>query len=372
LNGYNIYGRFVWGSGTTPEQRGEWFDRSIAMDDHNFSITVCGDDVAAIAIVNGEAYAIESDAKNWDHTQILMDTANEPIGMLSVGHEYYRQFGASEEFITALRGDGKLTWKRDRMSGQAFEVDLGYSRRYSGMGDTTDGNTLIMADLSSYCISQAMQQAVDCAPDLVPGLLERVIVNTAADFGAHFKVKVHSDTRHLTFLKGFYVDCAVGERSSMGCSSRKERRTIWYPSPEILTKVGWSTENPANQPAYSEVHRRLRREDPTAVYALRAYDIINAWKSFTGLPVLSEFQRMVKSPIATNDEESYSRYLTVEKYDKPVLGLSVHDQDWEPMLEVLGIKDDLRNFEQFCRNIVWKPGMFIQHPLLNKLAERYR
>jgi len=372
-DGYSICGHFVWGSGTTPEERGEWFDRSLLLGDNHFSLTVCGDDVAAIVMVNGQAYAVESDAKNWDHSQIEMEVAGERLGMLSIGHHYYREFGASEEHIGALRGQGKLAWKPDRTSGQAILVDLGYSRRYSGLDDTTDGNTLVMADLASHCISSAMVEAKDCVADLVPSLLARVISEVAAQFGAHFKVKVHADVRHLTFLKGFYVDCAVGPAVTSGCCRARsvERKTIWYPSPEILTKIGWSTENPANQPSYRDIHNKHRHSDPTVACALRAYDIVNAWKTFTGLPVLGEFQRMVKSPIATNDAESYARYQTFEKYDKPVLMTAVHDQDWEPMLEVLGIRDDLDSFSKLCENIVWKPGMFVQHRLLKTLAARY-
>jgi len=164
----------------------------------------------------------------------------------------------------------------------------------------------------------------------------------------------------MTFLKGFYVAARVSGK----------RQTVWYPSPEILTKIGVSESNPSNSIAY----RKLQMANPKVkdlALKLRAYDIVNSWKTFNGLPMLAEFQSMVKAPIATTYEESRTRIADFKKYDRPELSSKVTDQDWDPMLTTLGIKDDLDNFRQLTSKVDWTPGMFISHPVMKILASRY-
>lgn len=176
----------------------------------------------------------------------------------------------------------------------------------------------------------------------------------------YLKVKVHSDPHCMTFLKGFYVAARVSGK----------RQTVWYPSPEILTKIGVSESNPSNSIAY----RKLQMANPKVkdlALKLRAYDIVNSWKTFNGLPMLAEFQSMVKAPIATTYEESRTRIADFKKYDRPELSSKVTDQDWDPMLTTLGIKDDLDNFRQLTSKVDWTPGMFISHPVMKILASRY-
>jgi len=358
-------GHYVWGSGTTPEQRGEWFDLSLAIPPNHFSLTTCGDDLAGLINLRGILYEVETDAKNWDHTQTLGKVNDEYVGALNVQRYYYRNYGFPIEIVdSVLMGWDTIVYKQNYGSRQKFVVRLGYTRRASGLFDTTDGNTCQTADLMSNIFATIINEIDDSVED-VRGYIASRVVELGEYYGVYLKVKMPGDPRRMTFLKGFFVECTVA----------KERRTVWYPSPEILTKLGASSDNPSNN---AELHKLQREYKDIANLPqwLRVYDIINSWKTFTGLPVLTGYQMMVRSPLKLGDknasyEASVERARYVEKWDRPELTIKPVDHDWEPMLLELGIKDVYQDFHNFCGKIDWQPGMFISHPLIKILAERY-
>jgi len=354
----DIEGRFVWGSGTTPEDRGNWYDLSMAIPSNSFSITVCGDDVAAVVNIDGLVFGVESDASNWDHSQVALEMDGELVGSLMVQQHYYRQFGCTLAFCEALLGDGRLEWSPGLKSKERIRINLGYHRRCSGLPDTTDGNTLVMAHLMSNILGETIS-TYDGSE--VRSHIKDSIETLGTEYGVKLKVKVHDDPRRMTFLKGFYVAARIGGKS----------HTVWYPSPEILVKVGTSHENPSNNVMYAKLQRKNPNIEQLA-YRLRVYDIIHSWSTFKGMPVLGSYLEMVKCPLKTSQEETRARLYDYDKWDKPELSSKVTHQDWNPMLEVLDIKEDVSSFAELCSKVVWEPGVFIVHPLIKKLAERYK
>lgn len=350
---------FTWGSGTTPESRGAWFDESMTLPENHFSVTSCGDDCAATLNLGGVILGVETDVRNYDHSQVLIEDDGHMVGALNVQYEYYKAAGASSAFLSSLKQITKVKWQTNVATRTGFAVELGYGRRLSGGVDTTDGNTLNMGHTMCAILSEVVNHWDETIDDL-PSYVNDMIIALGAKYGLYLKVKVHEDVYCMTFLKGFYVDCRV----------RGKKRTLWYPSPEILTKIGTSESNPCNNKAY----RDLQKAHPTVKnlpYALRAYDIVNSWRSFTGLPVLGAYQKMIQAPIATTYEESRLRYQTDEKWDKPELSVIATHHDWDPMLSTLGIKELLPSFTELASRTKWEPGMYIAHPLIKTLASRY-
>lgn len=354
---------FVWGSGTTPEQRGQWYDMAIDSPPKWAAITVCGDDFACIMNIGGIVFGLESDASNWDHSQVLMELDGVKKGLLNIQYRYYREFGASEDLIDALikGGSSGMNWTSER-KGEVLSAKLGYSRRCSGFVDTTDGNTLVMAHMMANICLQIIHKFSGEVEDLCFPAIEDHTVFLGAMYGVKLKVKVHENPRHMTFLKGFYVDAVVGGK----------RGTIWYPSPEILMKLGTSEANPDNSVAY----RKLQSRNPLIkglARKMRVYDILNSWSTFNGMPLLGALQQMVGQPLrGVTYEESRARIQDMDKWDKPeITSKDISQQDFGPMLEVLGIQEDLESFERLCRNVRWEPGMYVTHPLVSKLAARY-
>jgi hypothetical protein len=359
--GYKV--NFTWGSGTTPEQRGQWFDLAMTVPPGCAAITVCGDDFASVVNIKGITFAVESDASNWDHSQVLVEQSDGTHhGILNVQYEYYAKLGSSDAFIQGLRNAGKssLTWQSER-KGQSLVAELNYSRRMSGLPDTTDGNTIVMADMMGNILLEMIDTFTRSVNDISFEAVQDYTVALGVKYGVKLKVKAHQDPRHMTFLKGFYVDACVGGK----------RSTIWYPSPEILVKLGTSESNPDNNPAYKKV-QSAHRLVPNLARWLRVYDILNSWKTFKGMPLLEALIEMVGTPIkGITYEDSRARIQDMDKWDKPELTIEVTDQDFSPMLEVLGITDHVESFERFCRTIQWTPGMFVTHPIIAILALRY-
>jgi hypothetical protein len=352
-------GHFTWGSGTTPSERGAWFDDAMLMPTNHFAVTACGDDVAIILNHGGLVIGVESDASNWDHSQILLNDGGDYIGSLNVERYYYWKFGASKDFIESLIESEEVRWSiNQRKKGDNFVIDMGYKRRCSGLPDTTDGNTLVMGHLMMNVMSQCVDEYEE--GDIV-SYYEQNVARIGAEYGVRLKVKIHTDPYRMTFLKGFYVNARIDNIP----------HTVWYPSPEILVKIGYSPENPANNVEYSKL-QKMHRDIVDLPYWLRAYDIVNSWKSFTGMPVLTAFQLLVTSPVKTTYEESRLRASNMDKWDKPELDALVTHQDWGPMLDVLGItKDSVDEFTALCANVDWRPGMFVIHPVVAALASRY-
>lgn len=353
-------GHAFWGSGTTPEMRGLWYDRSLELQERHFGTICCGDDMACIVNLGGCSFGIECDASNWDHCQIRIEENGDMIGMLNVQYWYYRQLGCSDALLKMLMEAGKeLTWElRSGKSCQSIRVKLGYYRRLSGMLDTTDGNTLNTIDLYHNIIGELVTSwnGEDFTEYFTEG-----VTKLGAYYGVKIKVKVRLDSRKLTFLKGYFVDSLVD----------RERRSVWYPSPEILTKIGCSESNPENKAMYAAVAKSYRSIKDICL-KLRPADIVCSWKSFTGMPLLLAFQMLYKHPVPQDDATVRARLADYDKWDRPELTTVVMDQDWNPMLEDLNITlEEIDEFTRLCAKTQWEPGMYIIHPILKTLAARY-
>jgi hypothetical protein len=357
----------TWGSGTTPEERGQWYDLATTIRCDEGAATACGDDIAGTVNLNGYCYGIESDASNWDHSQILYPTNEGMQGMLNVQYYYYRILGASDDLVNSLSRAGLygLKWSNGKRVNECESIKaiLGYTRRASGLVDTTDGNTINMLDMMCNILAWLINNVEShWEQDVVISWIKETTVNLGAIYGVKLKVIVHLNPRHMTFLKGFYVDARVNG----------ERKSIWYPSPEILMKIGSSEANPDNSPAYIKACKLKRVSNKEVCKHLRVYDILQSWKTFKGMPMLDSLLRMVKPPFGgITYEESRARIADLDKWDKPELFAQVSDQDFEPMLETLNIKDLVIDFDKLIENVDWTPGMYITHPIVGVLASRY-
>lgn len=354
-----------WGAGTTPEERGLWYDESLTIPPNHASIIACGDDFLGMVNLDGVIYIVEADASNWDHSQI----SYQDKGALEQQYVRYQKFGAPEQYVHFLRSAGKdgILWKPGSDKYGVIVTKLGYGRRMSGLPDTTNGNTGNTIEMYRVILQKIINNWHD-ANDAANFIKTQMIHLANTLFAVKLKVKVPDIQRSATFLKGFFVECRCRE------GNYSERtRTIWYPSPEILVKLGVSESNPVNNPLYNTMFKN-RKDKIDMCYHMRAYDIVNSWKTFSGLPVLTSIQKMIKAPIATTYEESRRRTLDSDKWDRPELNGQTHivSQDWDPMLQELEIAEHLASFDELCSRTVWTPGMFVQHPLIATLAKRYR
>jgi len=354
--GEKAVGHVIWGSGTSPEERGAFFDEALTIPPNHFAFTACGDDMLALVNLEGRVIAVECDASNWDHAQVALEIEDDMAGALVTQSRYYKKMGVNPELVDELMYSGStITWKNHATS-SLINVVLGYSRRMTGNLDTTDGNTINTIHLYWHLLSKAINLGVSADE------MEVFIRATGwEDFRVKIKTKVLDDPREATFLKGFYVDCEVGDK----------RMSIWHPSPEILVKLGASESDPMMNANYRKLCKThgLPLE---AARAMRVYDIVNSWTSFHPMPVLDGLVLMIPPVIRTSRAESIKRVADLDKWDKPQLGkMDIKSKDFSPMLRVLGIEHQLESFNQLCARTTWAPGMFVAHPLVGILAQRY-
>lgn len=354
-------GHFTWGSGTTARERGRWFEQASCVSANHFASTVCGDDVAMFINIGGAAYAVESDASNWDHCQVSAVFEDELIGMLNVGAKYFKEFGASDAFLRHLRCKTTYTWKAKYDSPEKLIITPGYDKRESGKENTTSENTIVMAHLVSNIASEIIDTYEDGTDALawIQDNFERL----GALCGVKLKAKVHLDPHEMMFLKGFYVPCLVDGRPGIN----------WFPSIEILVKLGTSESDPRRDINYIRL-QKMHKDVVDLPLKLRVYDILNGWAPFGDMPVWTALRLMIKAPIKTTYKDSRDRLYNLDKWDKPEVGDGrITNPDFGPMLATLGVTvEQVHEFTELCASTDWEPGMYIEHPLIATLAERYR
>jgi len=356
--------------GTTPEERGRWYDLAAQIPDESFAIAVGGDDLAAFLRFLNFIFAVESDASNWDHTMVDMEIDGEKYGARQQTDQYMKAFGASDSLLDRLAriGEDGLVWRPHRKSKTSIKVVLGYGRMKSGQPstsiETSFGMAHNMANLfaelrSELTAGMDRDEIISHVKEAVPRLGWKM-------FRMKLKVKVLENPRRMTFYKGYFVRSRVGGVET----------SVWYPSPEIFMKLGASESNPDNNIAYKAILNRermglVKAKSKDLARHLRVYDVLNANRGFLGLPVFTALYRSVRPPVRTSVDESVDRLATLDKWDKPMLTSVVTDQDWADMLEDLEIAPLLDDFNTFMARIDWTPGMFITHPLVRALADRY-
>ncbi len=358
------------GAGLTPEQVSTQFGHLQVCE--GFGAIVAGDDtvyVANIAILVADVrtvytFYIEGDASSYDRTQGQYPLENVEL-------EAYHHLGLRKEVQEALKQLWRhpTTCTNPEFPSEKIKVNFANCPfRRTGGPDTTFGNTVVNADgwaRVSLALKKASANWKDMSKESVQIAVKNVILEVLTSLGQKWKIHFRDNIHLCSFLKGFYLPVMTTESEDgsyllnmHGCLPS------WVPSPAKITRMGFYDYDPLKVPGYSKYKNRPDFEEYCA--RLRFAEVLNGYKNYLDLPLISDLRKSPAYNGITNDRTSTSHNDYFASY-------KVSNLDYSYIWQFYGIdpvEDDLTGLQKMLQS--HRPGTFVSHPVLTKLSSDYR
>lgn len=372
-NGVTVHA--VWGSGTTPAERGEFATHCNHLPEASIAIMACGDDVVMALCYEGVKYFLEGDASNWDHSQTAAKVKHVPTGTefscgaLVVESKYCLRLGMPPqvEEVTKQLNQGKVRFQNPHCRKEFFEVSLlNAPRRQSGEPGTTLRNTIGTLHLYSAVAVEAYRTMVNhgIANHEVHDYLTTYFIQRFAALGHRLKLKVYDTIAKTTFLRGFFIPTDGADEGDY----------MWYPSPEIFSKLGHSCVDPNTRADYKRLQGKDKEETRKLRCTQHVCDILYAYKDFKDMPILRALFKMARPAMTdqTHEERLIAINLT-DKWDRQLnMSDRLVDQDWSYMLDRLELSnEEVAEMETMISSVDWEAGLFLVHEGFEKLSRVY-
>jgi len=354
-----------YGPGKSAEELGVIADYMTTIKDGQYVGIYAGDDQVGAIKICGHWFGVEGDASDWDNSQSFYENH----GPISYELEDLVKLGFPKEFVKDIKAGnaGKLHAINPDDTAERIIINLESNpRRQSGESGTSLLNTLGSARLYVGLLSMARTEMIrifdeTSSWDDMAVWLKKFMAREAQRLGHALKLRVERNIGNLTFLKGFFVPCVVGNRNTL----------CWFPSPEIMCKVGITETCAPSLMQYCKVIPKKNSNSTLLKWQQFAADVVYGNKQYKEQPLIGALLESIRPQVNLDDETR--ELVRVKKYHQVDKAVLTSEHDWSYMLERLDIdQSEWDDFITKVRKMSWKPGQFLIHPVWVKLSTVYQ
>jgi len=311
----------TYGGACSDQELTDWAEFALLPKRNAWHVIVAGDDSL---VVEWHAWAItiyEGDARMFDQSQSYGPLKHQYLSLKRLGVS-----GLSVDILDRLSRAPYVAKSRDPARPCSVTVSRQHRPiRNTGGGDTSCGNSLVMAHAIVYALKT-----------------DRTDLKKGFDFlGFDMKIKTFSAFGEATFLKGMWyrVNTDFGY--------------YWGPLPSRILKVGKSLKDP-------KVLYRSHTQDTTEASRLFVNDVACGYSFFLQVPLLRMFVRSFKTTDMILDvQEAYS--VLSQKSRKPI----ILEEAWFQLEGRYGVSRDVfLSAESLYATEVFS---FMEHPIYHIL-----